>query len=133
MPRRGQKKQAVKTAPAKHYGDTARAQVQQRAIPLPQQPGPPPVAAPGGPAAAGGAPPPDVPFPGSPNVTPLDAPTQLPGQPLTHGAPFGPGAGPEALGVDDGSGQVQSQLRALFRAYPLSELAQLIAEGESGR
>lgn len=34
-----------------------------------------------------------------PQVTPLSAPTQRPEEPVTAGAPAGPGPGPEAIGV----------------------------------
>ena len=33
-------------------------------------------------------------------VTPLNAPTQRPNEPVTTGSPMGPGAGPEALGIN---------------------------------
>lgn len=32
-----------------------------------------------------------------PSVTSITAPTERPDEPITHGAPFGPGAGPEIL------------------------------------
>lgn len=64
--------------------------------------------------------------PGS--TTPLDAPTQRPGEPVTNGAPSGPGAGPSALGLQGGQTQVLDQLRLLFQQYPISEIADLIAE-----
>lgn len=35
--------------------------------------------------------------PGPGELGPLTAPTDRPGEPLTHGLPTGPGAGPEAL------------------------------------
>lgn len=34
-----------------------------------------------------------------PAITPLDAPTERPDEPVTAGAPSGPGPGPEALGL----------------------------------
>jgi len=45
-----------------------------------------------GPAGAG-------PMPQMPPVTGLGEPTQRPGEPVTHGSPSGPGAGPEAAGI----------------------------------
>ena len=44
-----------------------------------------------------GSPMPSAPMASLPPVTPLDAPTQNPNEPVTHGAPVGPGAGTEAL------------------------------------
>jgi hypothetical protein len=37
--------------------------------------------------------------PPMPKVTPLNAPTERPEEPVTTGAPMGPGPGPEAIGV----------------------------------
>jgi hypothetical protein len=37
--------------------------------------------------------------PPMPQVTPINAPTQRPEEPVTAGAPAGPGPGPEAIGV----------------------------------
>lgn len=36
-------------------------------------------------------------MPTLPPVVPLTAPTERPGEPITHGLPFGPGGGPEVL------------------------------------
>jgi hypothetical protein len=68
------------------------------------------------------------PPPGS--LGPLSAPTARPGEPLTNGIDSGPGAGAEAMGMDDGSNMVKTQLRALYQQYPLDELAELIAEAD---
>ena len=38
-----------------------------------------------------------------PQAVPLDAPTQRPDEPVTAGAPVGPGPGPEILGLPDGT------------------------------
>ena len=38
----------------------------------------------------------------TPSVTPLNAPTVRPNEPITAGAPVGPGPGPEALGLSMG-------------------------------
>jgi hypothetical protein len=37
--------------------------------------------------------------PSMPKVTPLNAPTERPEEPVTAGAPMGPGPGPESIGV----------------------------------
>jgi len=81
------------------YGK-ATAQLQaQRTVPM----APPPTVM----APPGGAASPLVPQPGVPQMAPpgpepgsfgpLDRFTERPGEPITHGAPFGPGAGPEVL------------------------------------
>lgn len=78
-------------------------------------------------AAVPMAAPPAFPAPGS--LGPLDAPTARPGEPLTTGAPVGPGPGPEALqlpGVD-----ALDELRALYQRFPTEELRQIIEEAES--
>jgi hypothetical protein len=52
-------------------------------------------------------------------VTPLDAPTERPNEPITAGLPIGPGAGPEVLGAlgaqpdDDGVGDLAPYLPML--------------------
>jgi hypothetical protein len=51
------------------------------------------------------------------SLTPLDAPTARPGEPVTAGAPVGPGVGPEAIGLDSG-GQVRGDLEKLRRYLP---------------
>lgn len=52
------------------------------------------------------------------NVTPLSAPTSMPGQPVTAGAAMGPGGGPESLGLptpsdDPGFQALRNQLPGL--------------------
>lgn len=85
-------------APAGQEYGARLAQLQaQQAVPIAPAP-PGGTAAPGGGGAppAAGAPPPG-PAPGE--VMPLGAPSQRPDEPVTHGLPTGPGAGPEALGA----------------------------------
>lgn len=60
----------------------------------------------------------------------LTRPTERPNEPLTAGIASGPGPGPEAMGMDDGSGAILTQLRELYRRFPLDDLAELIAEAE---
>lgn len=67
--------------------------------------------------------------PAVPPLTPLDAPSQRPNEPVTHGLPSGPGAGPEALGITP---DPLSELRAIYQAYPSQELLGLILD-EAGR
>lgn len=71
---------------------------------------------------------------GPPGIAPgelqhgLDTPTAEPATPLTAGLPTGAGPGPSALGLDDGSSDVKMQVQALFRQYPLGDIADLLAE-----
>jgi hypothetical protein len=59
----------------------------------------------------------------------MDAPTNRPNEPVTHGLPTGPGAGPEALGpIPNGDNNLEGSLRGLYAAYPSSDLAKLIAQ-----
>ena len=95
----------IQTAPGQEYGAAAAQQAAQQQIPtaggqnITPGGGQPPAPAPGGgpdamlqalqshaaahPVGAHG---------------PLDRPTERPNEPVTHGLPVGPGAGPEALG-----------------------------------
>lgn len=60
-------------------------------------------------------------------VTPLDAPTQRPGEPITAGMDIGAGPGREALGPYGGGGEdVASQLRAIYTRFPNEDLRALL-------
>lgn len=59
--------------------------------------------------AGGGSTPP-------PPGTPLTAPTQRPGEPITAGAAVGAGIGPEAAGILDDEAATLAQLRPLLRS-----------------
>lgn len=104
------------------YGERKAIEDAQRAVPV-ASPGVPPQAAPTSP------PPATWPIPGT--LTPLDAPSERPGEPVTAGLPIGPGAGPEALGeVDD---PTIDELRAAYMLRPseyLRELIELLDEDE---
>lgn len=102
-------RQPVRTATGQAYGQAGAQAAAQRAIPLPQQPSP----------QMGSAPP-----------LPFDAPTQRPGEPVTAGLPIGAGPGPEVLGPM-GDDTIILQLRALYQAYPNSDLRAIIEEFES--
>jgi hypothetical protein len=69
--------------------------------------------------------------PGS--LPPLDRPTERPNEPLTHGSPSGPGAGPEVLGLPTPSqnlGQLLNSLAAGPRTNPdIAFLANYTAGG----
>ena len=89
----------VTSVPGQTYGAAQAQQNAQRMVPM----APPSVGLPPGPGGAmgGGAPSPGAPPgpagmpPGS--LTPLDAPSERPNEPVTHGAALGPGPGPESL------------------------------------
>lgn len=65
-----------------------------------------------------------------PNITGLDAPTARPSEPVTAGAPFGPGPGPEALALRAPGQPVGGAIsQAIARAAandPTGELAKLL-------
>ena len=50
-------------------------------------------------------------------VVPLNAPTQMPHLPVTDGAPLGPGAGPESLGIGAVDQSEQDAARARIQSY----------------
>lgn len=79
-------KQPIRVPTGGNYGDATQLMKMQQAAPL--------AASPGGEAAG--------PLAGLqlPQGTPFGAPTEHPGTPVTDGAPLGPGAGPEALGIN---------------------------------
>lgn len=87
--------QAMSAAPDQPYGQITADMNAQRIAPMGAAAPAPPAAQPsaGPPTGAGGAPPTLQQYQGGP----LDAPSQRPGEPVTAGMPFGPGAGPEAL------------------------------------
>lgn len=101
----------IRSAPSQQYGERTRIEELQRA--LPSRRAVTPVAAPA-PAAVAPVPPP-----------PLDAPTEAPDEPVTAGSAFGPGPGPEALGIGQG-GTYADELRALYHAFPNDDLRALI-------
>jgi hypothetical protein len=75
--------------PSGQYGQRAAQVAAQQAVPMgsgPQMPAAPPA-----PAA------PEEPY-SMPQLTRLDAPTERPHEPVTHGLSVGPGGGPEVLG-----------------------------------
>jgi hypothetical protein len=101
------------------YGAATQQQQAMAAAP-PAPPGQPPVS--GVPTAGG---PPGVPPGGLGEFT---RPTERPNEPITHGLPTGPGAGPEAIGLDPRNDAVSLQLRALYQRFPLPEIAELLSE-----
>lgn len=79
--------QKLSDLPDAQYGENATYKDLQRQAPLSQSPSSP---------SGGGELPPN---PAAANVVPFSADTQRPGEPVTHGAALGAGAGTEALGI----------------------------------
>lgn len=64
-----------------------------------------------------------------PGARPLNRPTERPGEPITAGAPFGPGPGPEAIGMPTRiipQTDVLDRLVALHQVAPNDRLRQII-------
>jgi len=64
----------------------------------------------------------------------LTAPTARPNEPITAGAPFGAGPGPEAMGLPmmrPTEDVAVSELRQILMSYPSDELADLLDAYES--
>lgn len=57
-------------------------------------------------------------------------PTTKPDEPITAGAPFGPGLSPVAAGIPDEASLERDaliQMREIYRRYPTQEIADIIA------
>ena len=115
----------IATQPGAPYGESTQLRQAQRAVPMastPAAPAPaPPTPAPGGAAGSladilGG-------------LRPLTGPSRT-SNPVTHGLPVGPGAGPEVLSTP--SGDYLGQLRAIYAQYPTEALRELIAFNSGG-
>lgn len=100
--------------PDAKYGEQASFQQAQSAAPMAQAP------------VAGGSTP--IPSPGNvPPITPLQAPTERPNEPVTAGAALGPGAGPDSLGLQTDQATLRTQdAQALRKILPA-----LIMEADS--
>lgn len=100
------RKQPIRVAPGQTYGMATQQTQAQQAIPLaqgaPTGPAIPPTTQPG--LGQG-------PLPGE--LGPLHAPTGRPDEPLTHGLPTGPGAGPEVLQPPDPLTKAAAVLNAI--------------------
>ena len=112
-PQRTDLNMAPSAVPGQTYGEAGAQMAAQRAVPM---------GAPAAPAA-----------PKTPTVTPgqygpLDRPTERPNEPLTAGAPFGPGRmsnGNAYIGPRN-SDPILDELRALYTSYPSEELADML-------
>lgn len=68
------------------------------------------------------------------NVTPLDAPTQRPDEPITAGMSMGAGAGADFATIrNDPTADIVTMLEALFARWPSSELRSLLSEARGER
>lgn len=111
------KKVAVKAAPGQTYGEAGKQMAAQRAVPM-------------------AAPPTDVaptPAPQQPRVAPgamgpLNRPTERPNEPVTAGAPFGPGRTQQLGGYigPRNADPVLDELRAIYAVSPNDALADMI-------
>ena len=111
------KKMAAKAAPGQTYGEAGKQVAAQRAVPMAAPPTDvAPTATPQQPRVA----------PGS--MGPLSRPTERPNEPLTAGAPFGPGRTQQLGGYigPRNSDPILDELRALYATYPSEELADML-------
>lgn len=112
----------AQAATGQQYGKAGAQLAAQKALPVSR---PATDAMPGPRPTGPGRPPVPTAMPGQ--MTPLDAPTARPNEPITAGLPVGPGAGPEALGpLGMGGEDVGMELRAIYARYPNEELRTLI-------
>lgn len=106
--------------PSQQYGQASAQQAAMQSLPVAPPPAP---ARPPGPAAAGPL------GMTQPELTPLDAPTGRPAEPLTAGAPVGAGPGPEALvGGQGANDPVVERIRQLYMLAPTEELREILEE-----
>jgi hypothetical protein len=111
------KKMAAKAAPGQTYGEAGKQVAAQRAVPMAAPPTDvAPTATPQQPRVA----------PGS--MGPLSRPTERPNEPVTAGAPFGPGRTQQLGGYigPRNSDPILDELRALYATYPSDELADML-------
>jgi hypothetical protein len=109
------KKIAAKAAPGQTYGEAGKQIAAQKAVPMAASPT----------DVAPTATPQRV-APGS--LGPLNRPTERPTEPVTAGAPFGPGPTPQGMaymGPRNGD-PVLDELRALYAQYPNDDLANML-------
>jgi hypothetical protein len=108
-----EQKLPVTTATNQQYGMRAAQRASQQAVPM-------------GKSTTSEMPEPKRIKPGS--LTPLDAPTGRPNEPITAGANFGAGPNAMAAGIPTNSmgDETLDELRAIFSLYPNTDLALLI-------
>lgn len=119
-PNRSDMAQAPRAVPGQTYGQAGAQLAAQQAVPLPRQ----------APAGAGAGSSPGTQSSAGAPLTPMDAPTQRPGEPLTAGIPSGAGPGPEVLGM--GQPNPIDEIRAMYAANPNDDLRRLLAYLDGG-
>lgn len=107
------KKIAAKAAPGQTYGEAAKQVEAQRAVPMAAPP-------------TDVAPAPQRVAPGQ--LGPLNRPTERPNEPVTAGAPFGPGPTPQGMAYmgPRNADPILDELRALYAQYPNDDLANML-------
>ena len=108
---------APTAVPGQTYGEAGAQMAAQRAVPMGAPAAPPPPAQ--GTSTSYTAP---------GQLGPLDRPTERPNEPVTAGAPFGPGRmsqGNAYIGPRN-SDPILDELRALYATYPSDELADML-------
>ena len=119
--------QPVTVATGQPYGVAGAQAASQATVPLPAQGAAAPV-----PAAGGGDPHAAAAAFQMPAFGAFDRPTERPDEPLTHGAPVGPGAGPEVMpGVGGVPTGMSGLLRSIAGAVGSSDLEALATRAES--
>lgn len=117
--------QAIQAAPGQAYGMAQQAREAQAVLPVAGTAVPPQPTA-SAPLSAG----PQRPVPEPGGLGFLGA-TARPGEPVTAGAPVGPGGGVELLGTPAGmEDDVRTRLRAIYMAFPTEEIRQMIEDAE---
>ena len=107
---------APSSVPGQTYGEAGAQMAAQRAVPM---------GAPAAPAAPQSA---TAPYSAPGQLGPLDRPTERPNEPVTAGAPFGPGRNSTQnayIGRRNGD-PILDELRALYASYPSEELANML-------
>ena len=107
---------APTAVPGQTYGEAGAQMAAQRAVPM---------GAPAAPAAPQSA---TAPYSAPGQLGPLDRPTERPNEPVTAGAPFGPGRNSTQnayIGRRNGD-PILDELRALYASYPSDELANML-------
>jgi hypothetical protein len=101
-------KVAKQAATGQGYGEAGKQLASQSAVPM-------------------GAPPTEAPVLQPGQLGALNRPTERPTEPVTAGAPFGPGrTAPTGMAVPRNNDPVLNELRALYMAYPSDELADML-------
>lgn len=103
-------------APGQTYGEAGKQIAAQQQVPMAPQPQP------------AVAPPQPVERPRPGQFGPLDRPTDRPDEPVTAGAPFGPGRMTQVGGYSGvrNSDPILDELRALYSAFPSEDLADML-------